>query len=190
MEIQMLEAQLEAILFTMGEAVEVERLATALEHDVDTVRRVLRNMMDRYESEDRGIQIIELDGSFQMCTKSSMYESIIKIAHVPKKHVLTDVMLETLSIIAYKQPVTRAQVEAIRGVNCDHSINKLLEYNLICELGRKMDVPGRPILFGTTEEFLRNFGIKSLDELPAINPEKLEDFKLEAEEELQLKLDI
>ena len=89
-EIQVLEAQIEAILFTMGEAVEAERIAVALDHDVDTVRRVLRNMMDRYEAEDRGIQIIELDGSFQMCTKSSMYESIIKIAHVPKKHVLTE----------------------------------------------------------------------------------------------------
>ena len=80
MELQELEAQLEAILFTLGEAVEADRLAAALEHDVDTVRRVLRNMMDRYEAEDRGIQIIELDGSFQMCTKASMYESIIKIA--------------------------------------------------------------------------------------------------------------
>ena len=113
MELQALEAQLEAILFTLGEAVEVDRLATALEHDVDTVRRVLRNMMDRYDSEDRGIQIIELDGSFQMCTKSSMYESIIKIAHVPKKHVLTEVLLETLSIIAYKQPITRQDMVTI-----------------------------------------------------------------------------
>ena len=189
-ELNQLEAVVEAILFTMGEAVEVERIAIAVEHDEDTVRRVIRNMMDRYNGEDHGVQIIELDGSFQMCTKASMYETLIKLTHVPKKHVLTDVMLETLSIIAYKQPVTRAQVEAIRGVNCDHSINRLLEYNLICELGRKTDVPGRPILFGTTEEFLRNFGIKSLDELPAINPEKLEDFKLEAEEEPQLKLDI
>jgi len=189
MELQELEAQLEAILFTLGEAVEVDRLATALEHDVDTVRRVLRNMMDRYESDDRGIQIIELDGSFQMCTKSSMYESIIKIAHVPKKHVLTEVLLETLSIIAYKQPITRQEIEAIRGVSCDHAVNKLVEYNLIQEVGR-MDAPGRPILFGTTEEFLRSFGLVSLDDLPVINQEKVEDFKLEAEEEMQLSLEI
>ena len=154
MELQELEAQLEAILFTLGEAVEADRLAAALEHDVDTVRRVLRNMMDRYEAEDRGIQIIELDGSFQMCTKASMYESIIKIAHVPKKHVLTEVLLETLSIVAYKQPITRQEIEAIRGVSCDHAVNKLVEYNLIQEVGR-MEAPGRPILFGTTEEALR-----------------------------------
>ncbi len=187
--IENLEAVIEAILFTMGEAVEVERLAAAVGHDEDTVRKIIRSMMDQYQEENRGIQIIELDGSFQMCTKASMYESIIKITHVPKKHILTDVLLETLSIIAYKQPITRISIEAIRGVQCDHAVNKLVEYNLITELGR-LDAPGRPILFGTTEEFLRNFGIKSLDELPIIKPEKLEDFKLEVEEELQLELDI
>ena len=188
-EIQVLEAQIEAILFTMGEAVEAERIAMALDHDVDTVRRVARNMMDRYRSADRGIQIIELNDSYQMSTKQTMYESIIKIAHVPKKHVLTEVLLETLSIVAYKQPITRQEIEAIRGVSCDHAINKLVEYHLIAEIGR-LDAPGRPILFGTTDDFLRNFGLASLDELPIVKPEKVEDFKLEAEEEIQLKLDI
>lgn len=189
MELQELEAQIEAILFTMGEAVEVERIALALEHDVDTVRHVIRNMMDRYDSMERGIQIIEINDSFQMCTKQSMYESIIKIAHVPKKHVLTDVLLETLSIVAYKQPITKQEIEAIRGVSCDHAVNKLVEYKLIHEVGR-MDAPGRPILFGTTEDFLRNFGLTSLEDLPIVKPEKVEDFKLEVEEELQLKLNI
>ena len=189
LEIQELEAQIEAILFTMGEAVEAERIAMALEHDVDTVRRVARNMMDRYRSADRGIQIIELNDSYQMSTKQSMYESIIKIAHVPKKHVLTEVLLETLSIVAYKQPITRQEIEAIRGVSCDHAVNKLVEYGLITEIGR-LDAPGRPILFGTTEDFLRSFGLTSLDELPIVKPEKVEDFKLEAEEEIQLMLDI
>lgn len=98
--IKELEAVIEAILFTMGEAVEVERIAAAVEHDEDTIRRLIRNMMTRYEEGDRGIRIIELDGSFQLCTKPEMYEYLIKVAHVPKKHVLTDVMLETLSIIA------------------------------------------------------------------------------------------
>ena len=189
MEIQELEAQIEAILFTMGEAVEAERIAQALEHDVDTVRRVVRNMMDRYRSADRGIQIIELNDSYQMSTKQNMYEAIIKIAHVPKKHVLTEVLLETLSIVAYKQPITRQEIEAIRGVSCDHAVNKLVEYRLITEIGR-LDAPGRPILFGTTYDFLRSFGLTSLDELPVVKPEKVEDFKLEAEEEIQLKLDI
>lgn len=189
LQIKKLEAVIEAILFTMGDAVELERIAAAVEHDEDTTRKVIRSMMDRYEEEDRGIQIIELDGAFQMCTKSSMYESIIKIAHVPKKYVLTDVLLETLSIVAYKQPITKIEIEAIRGVKTDHAVNKLVEYNLVCEVGR-LDAPGRPILFGTTEDFLRHFGIQSLEDLPVMNPEKLEDFKIEAEEEIQLKLDI
>ena len=188
-EIKKLQAVIEAILFTMGEAVELDRIAAAVEHDEDTVRKIIHNMMDQYEAEDRGVQIIELDGAFQMCTKASMYESLIKIAHVPKKHVLTDVLLETLSIIAYKQPITKIEIEAIRGVKCDHAVNKLVEYNLVCEMGR-LDAPGRPILFGTTEEFLRSFGIQSIEELPVPNPEKVEDFKIEAEEEIQLKLDL
>lgn len=189
MKLGELEAVIEAILFTMGEAVELDRIAAATEQDEDTCRKVIHNMMDKYDVENRGIQIIELDGAFQMCTKSSLYESIIRIAHVPKKHVLTDVLLETLSIVAYKQPITKIEIEHIRGVKSDHPVNKLVEYGLVEEAGR-LDAPGRPILFATTEEFLRNFGIESLEDLPVVNPEKIEDFKLEAEEEVQLELDI
>ena len=188
-EMKLLLAHVEAILFTMGEAVEIGRIAEAVGHDEDTVRKVIRNLMDRYEDNSFGMQIIELDGAFQMCTKPSMYETIIKIATVPKKYSLTDVLLETLSIIAYKQPITKAEIEEIRGVNSDHSVNKLLEYNLICEVGRK-NAPGRPCMFGTSEEFLRNFGLSSLDDLPIANEEMLEEFKTEAEDEMQLKLDI
>jgi segregation and condensation protein B len=183
-ELKVVEAQIEAILFTMGEAVELDRLAMAIDHNEDTTRKIIMNMMDKYEDESRGIHIIELDGAYQLCTKASLYETIIKITHIPKKHVLTEVLLETLSIIAYKQPVTKLQIEAVRGVKSDHSVNKLVEYNLVTELGR-MDAPGRPILFGTTEEFLRCFGLQSLESLPAVNPEKLEDFKIQAEEEAE-----
>ena len=111
------------------------------------------------------------------------------IIRILVKPALTDVMLETLSIIAYKQPVTKAEIEKIRGVKSDHAVNKLVEYNLVKELGR-LDAPGRPILFGTTEEFLRTFGVQGLEELPAVDPVKMADFKAEAEEEVQLKLDI
>ena len=145
--------------------------------------------MDRYQTEDRGIQIIELENAFQMCTKRDMYEFLIRIAKQPKKMILTDVALETLSIIAYKQPITKMEIEKIRGVKSDHAVNKLIEYNLVKELGR-LDAPGRPLLFGTTEEFLRNFGVHSLEDLPTVNPVQLEDFKAEAEEEIQLKLNI
>lgn len=189
MEISRIEGIIEAILFTMGDSVELSKIAAAIEQDEDTTRKIIHNMMDKYKSADRGIHIIELEDSFQMCTKAEAYEYLIRIAKQPRKYVLTDVQLETLSIIAYKQPVTKLEIEKIRGVKSDHAVNRLVEYNLVCEVGR-MNVPGRPILFGTTEEFLRRFSIQSIDDLPSVNPEQIEDFKTEAEEEVQLKLNI
>lgn len=189
MEKTNLEAAVEAILFAMGESVQAEQIAKALELDTEKTQKLIRGMMKRYEEENRGIRIIELDGAFQMCTKTEMYDYLVKIAKQPKKVVLTDVVLETLSIIAYKQPITKLELEKIRGVKCDHAVNKLIEYNLVKELGR-LDAPGRPLLFGTTEEFLRNFGVQSLSDLPAVNPVKMEDFKAEAEEEIQLTLKV
>lgn len=188
-EINKLEGVIEAILFTMGESVELNKIAAAIEHDKETTRKIIHRMMDKYEAEDRGVRIIELEDAFQMCTKTQMYEYLIRVAKQPKKYVLTDVLLETLSIIAYKQPVTKLEIEKIRGVKSDHAVNKLVEYNLVCEKGR-MEAPGKPILFGTTEEFLRRFSIQSVEELPSLNPEQMESFKEEAEEEIQLKLDI
>ena len=182
MNLSTLEASIEAILFSMGEAVDSERIAVAIEQDAETTRKIIRNMMDRYEAEDRGIMIIEMDGAFQMCTKPAHYDCLKKLIHLPKKHMLTEVMLETLSIIAYKQPITRAEIEAIRGVSSDHAVNRLIEYRLIEEKGR-LNAPGRPIQFGTTQDFLRSFGLQSLDDLPVIRPDKVEDFKLEAEQE-------
>ncbi len=127
----------------------------------------------------------------QLCTKGEYYEYLIKIAKTPKKFVLTDTLLETLSIIAYKQPITRLEIEKVRGVSCDHAVNRLLEFDLITEVGR-LDAPGRPLLFGTTEQFLRSFGVKSLEDLPELNPVQIEEFKLQAESEVQqqLQLDI
>lgn len=188
-EINKLEGVIEAILFTMGESVELNKIAAAIEHDEETTRKIIHRMMDKYEAEDRGVRIIELEDAFQMCTKTQMYEYLIRVAKQPKKYVLTDVLLETLSIIAYKQPVTKLEIEKIRGVKSDHAVNKLVEYNLVCERGR-MEAPGKPILFGTTEEFLRRFSIQSVEDLPSLNPEQMESFKEEAEEEIQLKLDI
>jgi len=134
----------------------------------------------------RGIKIIELDGAYQMCTKPEMYEALIRVAKQPRKQVLTDVLMETLSIIAYKQPITKSEIERIRGVKSDFAVNKLVEYELVQEVGR-MDTPGRPLLFGTTEEFLRRFGVESADSLPMVNPDVIEEFKQEAEEEVTLK---
>ena len=189
MEIKRIEGEIEAILFAMGEAVELSRIARAIRQDPTTTENIIRNMMIRYQEEERGIQIIELENSFQLCTKKEYYDSLIRIAAQPKKPTLTDVMLETLSIIAYRQPITKLEIEKIRGVKSDHAVNKLIEYNLVCELGR-LDAPGRPLLFGTTEEFLRRFSVQSLDDLPGIEPEKLETFKEEAEDEAQIRLNI
>ena len=183
MENQKMQAAIEAILFTMGDSVEVSRLADALEAETEQVKEAVHQMMERYEEEDRGIRILELEDSFQLCTKTEYYEYLIRIAKQPKKYALTDVLLETLSIVAYKQPVTRLEIGKIRGVKCDHPINKLLEYGLIEEVGR-LDAPGRPILFGTTEDFLRSFGVSSISELPQVSPEQVEEFKEEAEEEI------
>ena len=183
MEIEKLQSAIEAILFTMGDSVEISKLAIAIGHDEETTKKLVRNMMERYEKEDRGIRIIELEDSFQLCTKKEMYEYLIRVAKQPKRYALTDVLLETLSIVAYKQPVTKLEIEKIRGVKSDHAVNKLVEYGLIEETGR-------PLLFGTTEEFLRRFSVQSLDDLPMLNPEQIEHFKEEAEDEAQLKLDI
>ena len=187
MSIEKTEAAIEAILFTMGESVEAEKIAVAIEHDVDTTVRIIHNMMDKYENEDRGIKIIELEGSFQLCTKEEYYDNLIRICSQPRRYTLTDAALETLSIIAYKQPVTKIEIEKIRGVNSDRSVNKLVELELVKEVGR-LDAPGRPMRFGTTEEFLRTFGVGSIDELPVISEDMVEQYKEEAEYEIASEL--
>lgn len=187
MSIEKTEAAIEAILFTMGESVEAEKIAVAIEHDVDTTVKIIHNMMDKYENEDRGIKIIELEGSFQLCTKEEYYDNLIRICSQPRRYTLTDAALETLSIIAYKQPVTKIEIEKIRGVNSDRSVNKLVELELVKEVGR-LDAPGRPMLFGTTEEFLRTFGVGSIDELPVISEDMVEQYKEEAEYEIASEL--
>ena len=189
LELEKLEAAVEAVLFAMGDAVEVDKIAAAIGHDTDTTRRLVHRMMDRYNSRAGGMEIIELEDSFQLCTRKEYYDALIRVAKQPKKYSLTDVQLEVLSVVAYRQPVTRQEIEKIRGVNSDHALNRLVEYGLVQEAGR-MDAPGRPILFGTTEEFLRNFGVRSTEDLPSVQPEVAEEMKNEAEEEVQLKLNL
>jgi segregation and condensation protein B len=182
-------AIVEAILFTMGDSVEISALAKAIEVDVKEVKDYIEYLKEKYGKSDSGIGILELDKAVQLCTRKEMYEYLVKIAKAPKKAVLTDSLMETLSIIAYKQPITRLEVEKIRGVNSDHAVNRLVEFGLVQELGR-LDAPGRPLLFGTTEEFLRSFGVKSLEELPTIGTVQVEEFKQQAEQEINVKLDI
>ena len=189
MEHKKAEAIIEAILFAMGNSVSIDKLADTLEMDKKEVRCILEEMKEKYRAEDRGIELVELEDSYQLGTKGETFEYLSKIARIPQKYVLTDTVMETLSIIAYKQPVTRSEIEKIRGVSCDHAVNKLLEYDLIEEVGR-LDAPGKPLLFGTTEQFLRSFGVTSLEELPAMNQELVADFTAQAEKEINMKVDV
>ena len=182
------QAVIEAILFSMGESVSKKQLMAALDIPEVLLFYLIDQLKRKYNRKDSGIRLLELDGSYQLCTRPEYYDQLIKIVNQPKKPKLTDVMMETLSIIAYKQPVTKQEIEAIRGVKCDHPVNKLLEYNLIREAGR-LDAVGRPILFRTTEEFLRCFGVGSIKELPEIEQDKVEDFKQEAQEEVKYALE-
>ena len=179
------ERVVEAVLFTMGQSVEVGRLAAAMGQDEDCARKAALRLKKRYDEERKGLQILELENTFQMCTRAEYYPHLIRVAAAPKRQVLTDVVLETLSIIAYQQPITKLEIEKIRGVKSDHAVNKLVEYNLVCEVGR-LDAPGRPMLFATTEEFLRRFGIGTTEDLPGLLPEQEDEIKSEVAAELQM----
>ncbi len=182
------EAVIEAVLFTMGKAVELRQLAVAIGQDQETARAAVERLAKRYQTGARGMEINKLEDSYQMCTRSRYYENLIRVAAAPRKQVLSDVVLETLSIIAYRQPVTKMEIEKIRGVKSDHAVNRLVEYDLVYEAGR-LDAPGRPALFATTEEFLRRFGVGSLGDLPDVNPEQEAIIRAEVEEELQLSVE-
>lgn len=187
MENQNIISGIEGILFAMGDAVTVEELSKALDLPAEECKAMVDSLAQQYKEENRGIQIIKINDGYQMCTSKEVYEYLIKLAKQPKKYVLTEVLLETLSIVAYKQPVTKAEIEKIRGVSSDHAVNRLVEFGLVQELGR-LDAPGRPMLFGTTDDFLRAFGISSVEELPVLNATQLEEFKMEAEEEAEESL--
>ena len=183
-----LEAVVEAVLFTMGKSVELRQLAIATGQSEEETRQAVERLKVRYDKEERGMEIIELEDSYQMCTRTGFYENLIRVAASPKKQVLSEVVLETLSIIAYKQPVTKMEIEKIRGVKSDHAVNRLVEYNLVQEVGR-LDAPGHPALFATTEEFLRRFGIGSTENRPDMDPVREEEIRVEVEEEMKVRFD-
>ncbi|MCL2015883.1 MAG: SMC-Scp complex subunit ScpB [Defluviitaleaceae bacterium] len=154
---------LEAVLFAAGAPVELARLAEVLGCNLPVARNLLANMAEQYIAEESPIQLMEHDDAFQLCTNPKYYPQIARLLPTASKPTLTQPLLETLAIIAYKQPATKSIIEEIRGVNADHAVNKLLEYNLIIELGR-LDSPGKPIIFGTSEAFLRFFGFRNVED--------------------------
>lgn len=184
-----LTAAIEAILFAMGDSVEIDAIAGALGIRSSRVQQGIRLLQERYDAPGSGIMLRVFDHAVQMTTRPEQYGNLIRIARIPKKTTLSAAVLETLSIIAYRQPVTRSEVEDVRGVSCEYAMNRLLDYDLIREVGRR-EVPGRPILFGTTEQFLRTFGLKDLTELPAVDAADEDALRSEAESEVDQRLGI
>ena len=174
---------LEAVLFAMGEPIEIERLCVALELDEIVVSDVLSQLQEKYESDEYGICLLKLDNKYQICTKQKYADNIRSVIEVKKNAPLSQAAFEVLAIIAYNQPVTKAFVEQIRGVDCGGVISSLCQKSLIEEKGR-LDLPGRPLIYGTTAEFLRCFCISSLDELPPLpeNPTEEADKAEDTEE--------
>lgn len=170
MEVKKLQSSIEAILFASGDPVSVERIADVLSVDKKTVNRMLETLVDKFESDESGICIIRLDDSYQMCSKPQYGECIRQIMDMRRNVPLSPAAMEVLAIVAYNQPVTRAFVDQIRGVDSAGVMASLSNKGLIEEKGR-LELPGRPLLYGTTSNFLRCFGIESVDELPPI-PEK------------------
>ena len=174
MEIEKIKSIIEAILFAAGRQVNIKELMMALELPKDDLENVIVSMQEDYKNQNRGIEIIKVDDSYQLCTKKELYEYIYPILDKRSKPNLSNASLETLAIIAYNPRITRAEIESIRGVSADACIYKLLEYGLIQEAG-KADLPGKPMTYITTNEFLKMFGYTSLNDLPELPRYKLDE---------------
>ena len=177
------EKMLEAMLFASPESVPLASLAEALGCDIPLTRNLLARMAEAYAENQSGIQLQEIDESYRLCTNPIYYSGIERLLKLKPRRAMSQTLLETLAIITYKQPVTKAVIEDIRGVNADHSVNKLMEYGLITEKGR-LDAPGRPIQFGTSDEFLLYYGLRNVEELLSGNGKLDGMTQLTLEEEL------
>ena len=167
MDLIKIEAAVEAVIFASGDPIDAERICEAVGIDADTCEKTVKNISERYADPRCGIELIQLDGSYQICSKSEFYEQIRTALKLRSNAVLSDVAMETLAIVAYNQPVTRSFIEDVRGVDCSYIIGSLCEKRLVEERGR-LDIPGRPLLYGTTDNFLRCFNLESLADLPKL----------------------
>lgn len=174
MEIEKAKSIIEAILFAAGRPVTKNELVLALEIAKEDIENIARSMQEEYKKDDRGIELIQVNDSYQLCTKKDLHEYIYPILDKRSKPNLSNAALETLSIIAYNPKISRAEIEAIRGVSADACVYKLMEYGLIEEAG-KLDLPGKPMSYKTTDEFLKMFGYSSLEELPELPRYKLDE---------------
>ncbi|NLW40233.1 MAG: SMC-Scp complex subunit ScpB [Tissierellia bacterium] len=169
-----LKAIIEALLFVWGDPLSLKDISQIVELDISLIKDVLKEMMDEFDYNLRGLKIVQVEDTYQLSTRPEFYPWISKLSQNKDNKSLSNAALETLSIIAYKQPVTKAEIEAIRGVRCDKALETLLNKKLIEEKGR-LEKTGRPILYGTTKEFLRYFGLKDIDELPPLLDIELDD---------------
>jgi len=174
MEFNKEQAIIEAMLFANGKEVHIKSLMSALEKSEDEIKNIINIMMEKYSSENNGIELIKVNDSYQLVTKKEYYEYVYPLLDHRVKPSLSSAALEVLSIIAYNPKITRAQIENIRGVSSDGSIYKLLDFNLIESVG-KLELPGRPTGYQITDNFLKMFGITSLDELPELPRYKLDE---------------
>ena len=167
LDMKEMEAAVEGILFAAGESVEIKRICMALEADQAVVEAILQKLADHYAFERRGIRLIRMENSYQLCSAPDYADVIRRAFEVRKPARLSQPAVEVLTIIAYYQPTTRAYVDQVRGVDSSYTVGLLLDRDLIEECGR-LQVPGRPILYRTTKNFLRSFHLSSLEELPEI----------------------
>lgn len=174
MEIDKMKAIIEAILFSAGRPVETKELMSALEISFEAVQDIMEDMRNEYKIQKRGLELVKINESFQLCTKKEYYEYIYPIFDKRSKPNLSQAALEVLSIIAYNPKITRAEIEQIRGVNSDGTLYKLLEYELIQDMG-KLDAPGRPTIYSVTNNFLKMFGFTNLEELPELPRYKIDE---------------
>ena len=174
MEFSKEQSIIEAMLFAAGREVTVKEIMNVLELGAEDIDKIILNMKTEYESRNSGMEIIKINDSYQLCTRKEYYEYIYPLFDNRAKPNISNAALETLSIIAYNPNVTRAEIEAIRGVNADGTVYKLLEFDLIEEAG-KLDAPGRPTMYKVTNKFMKMFGISSLDELPDLPRYKLDE---------------
>ncbi|WP_439897308.1 SMC-Scp complex subunit ScpB [Clostridium algifaecis] len=159
---------IESLLFAAGEPIKISQIAKIIECSFNFTKSIMDEMIEMYENSDRGIKVINIEDKYTLVTKSENSEYIEKLLGINAHQSLSQASLEALSIIAYKQPITRIDIDEIRGVKSDRAVYNLLEKNLIKESGR-LNVPGRPILYSTTDEFLKYFGLESMEELPSLN---------------------
>lgn len=162
-----LESTLEAVLFAAGDAVSIDRLCEVLELPRETVLEAARELSSRYDFEQRGLMLRRIADKLQLCSRPMYAEAVRRVTETRKNASLSPAALEVLTIIAYRQPVTRAFIDQLRGVDSGGTLSSLAEKQMIEEAGR-LEVPGRPILYRTTEHFLQAFALESLDDLPAL----------------------